>query len=283
MVEVAMDHERIRPQYRPEVVRVLFVGESPPAGGTFFYAANSNLFFATREAFVRVFGEGACGQGDAFLRFFKRLGCYLDDLCPDPVNKLSPAERKRLRQAAVPALAGRIGVARPQAVVAVMIAIKPHVSEALRASADPGSQLAGPVHALPFPRPEHRARFKRELEELLRQLLKAGILEPPSLDTTGSHQAQPRESKMSHEVLSVTFEIDAQSSEAGRFSIPADVCGALRDLKDGDPVRLVIQTPAGILLFLGEKVLGSGREIYGADIRECVKAGQRIRVHVSRP
>jgi hypothetical protein len=35
--------ESLRQSYRPQQVRVLFVGESPPAGGTFFYRANSNL------------------------------------------------------------------------------------------------------------------------------------------------------------------------------------------------------------------------------------------------
>jgi hypothetical protein len=44
-----------------------------------------------------------------------------------------------------------------------------------------------------------------------------------------------------------------------------------------------IATRSFTLLFAGVKQLVSGREIYGADIKECVKAGQRIRVVVSRP
>jgi hypothetical protein len=44
--------ERLRGRYLPKETRVLFVGEAPPSRGTFFYAANSNLYFATREAFV---------------------------------------------------------------------------------------------------------------------------------------------------------------------------------------------------------------------------------------
>ena len=86
---------------------------------------------------------------------------------------------------------------------------------------------------------------------------------------------------MRPEVMSVTFEIDAQSVD-GRFSVPAEVCRILGDLNDGDTVRLVILTPSGTLLFAGAKTLGSGREVYGPDIRECVKQGQRIRAVVSR-
>jgi hypothetical protein len=42
-----MTTEVLRGRYRPDVIRVLLVGESPPAGGTFFYAANYNLYRAT--------------------------------------------------------------------------------------------------------------------------------------------------------------------------------------------------------------------------------------------
>lgn len=87
---------------------------------------------------------------------------------------------------------------------------------------------------------------------------------------------------MGHQVLSVTFEVDAQSSSDGRFSIPAEVCQLLGSLSTGDTVRLVIQTPSGALLFAGTKQLSSGTEIYGADMAERIKAGQRIRVIASR-
>src|SRR5688572_24876523 len=49
--------ERLRQAYRPEDVPLLFVGESAPAGGTFFYQADSNLFSAIHEACVRAFGD----------------------------------------------------------------------------------------------------------------------------------------------------------------------------------------------------------------------------------
>jgi hypothetical protein len=43
--------ERARRRCRPVDVRVLFIGESPPSGGTFFYFANSALYVATKEPF----------------------------------------------------------------------------------------------------------------------------------------------------------------------------------------------------------------------------------------
>jgi hypothetical protein len=82
--------EELRLSYKPDKVRLLFVDESRPAGTTFFYRANSNLYRYTRQAFSNVFQFGDDPQF-SFLAFFKRLGCYLDDLCLRPANKMRNA------------------------------------------------------------------------------------------------------------------------------------------------------------------------------------------------
>jgi len=88
---------------------------------------------------------------------------------------------------------------------------------------------------------------------------------------------------MNHKVISVTFDVDAQSHTDGHFSVPAEVCEILGGLKNGDQVNLEIQSISGAQLYLGKKSLASGREIYGADLKDHIKAGQRIRVIVSIP
>jgi hypothetical protein len=55
--------EQARLQHRPDDVRVLFIGESAPAGGTFFYFKNSKLYQTTCTAFER-------GAKDLFGRNF---------------------------------------------------------------------------------------------------------------------------------------------------------------------------------------------------------------------
>lgn len=141
----SMDVESLRSRYRPKHVRVLLVGESPPAGGTFFYAANSNLFRYTKEAFEAVYGQH-WARGTDFLDFFAGEGFFLDDLCLVPVNNLTPADRRRCRRDGIPALASRIRDMSPIAVAVTPKAITREVSRAL--------QLAGinsePV-ALAFP------------------------------------------------------------------------------------------------------------------------------------
>lgn len=110
--------EELRARYKPAPVRVLFVGESPPVGGTFFYAGDSKLFFATKTAFERALGN----LPDAdFREAFRSLGCYLDDLCLRPVNhlKLTSPEQKRERlaerRAGEAALAERMRELNPSA------------------------------------------------------------------------------------------------------------------------------------------------------------------------
>ena len=90
------ERERLRSAHKPEAIRLLFIGESRPAGGTFFYDGNSILQRWTAVAMSRAhavdFEDSA-----AFPREFRAAGYYLDDLCLEPVNHLIPSERRRVR------------------------------------------------------------------------------------------------------------------------------------------------------------------------------------------
>jgi hypothetical protein len=155
--------EAVRARFKPEPIRVLLVGESPPAGGTFFYNANSNLYRYTEEAFAAVFGR-QFGPGEGFLEFFVELGCYLDDLCAVAVNHLDKGERELQRTAGIASLSARLRAASPQAVVAVMKAIEPHVQQAI----DQAGLSQIPVFALPFPAQGNQRKYVAGLAETLR-------------------------------------------------------------------------------------------------------------------
>lgn len=156
-----------RATFKPERVRVLLVGESRPAGGTFFYLENSILFQATREAFLRVRVDVEPG---AFLREFMAAGCYLEDLCDHPVNRLAEREREAARAAAVPGLIHRLRGLEPDVVIVVMRAIADDVRRALS-----GAGLGSvPVEVVPFPRKKHRATYVREMSEYFRRWVATG-------------------------------------------------------------------------------------------------------------
>jgi hypothetical protein len=163
--------ETLRSSYRPPEVGVLFVGESPPAGGTFFYAADSGLYRATRDAFYDAIPEL---RGGDFLQQFATAGCYLEDLCRAPVNHLSASDRLNARRLAEEILAASLRDLQPRAIVVLLKAIVPNVARA--------ATLAGIAdverHAVTYPSRwhKHRVAYRIELAELVRDFVLRGIL-----------------------------------------------------------------------------------------------------------
>jgi len=143
-------NEAVRRRFLPERVSVLFIGESPPAGGTFFYLANSKLYEATKEAFRAALPDLV--RGPNFLEAFAKCGCYLDDLCLEPVNHLkldnplAKAKRLRLREEGEAPLAKRMREFEPRHVVVVMKGIEENARRALDIA-----QVEVALDALPFP------------------------------------------------------------------------------------------------------------------------------------
>ena len=153
---------QLRDQFKPARVRTLFVGESPPAGDTHFYRANSNLFRATREAFVQAFGTEAVSDGPRFLREFQDRGCWLVDLVDRPVNRLGDDKRQALVSGGVATLARTIADVRPVHIVAVKATVDDEVRAAMEVAGVEADLLA-----LPFPVRQWRAVYVRKLAEAL--------------------------------------------------------------------------------------------------------------------
>jgi hypothetical protein len=147
-------------------------------GGTFFYAANSKLYMATRKAFEAAVPELISGS---FLESFAALGCYLDDLCLEPVNHLKltvlseKRERLQLRLAGEQSLADRMTEMNPDAVILMMSGIQENVRRAMNFAG-----IAAATAVLPFPgRPAHAERFDRDLRAALEDLKSKGVLRRP--------------------------------------------------------------------------------------------------------
>jgi hypothetical protein len=166
-----MNLEDLRRLYRPEEVRVLFVGESPAAGGDFFYKSNSQLLRYTWKAFELALGVSVPGAAQ-FLDCFTAMGCYLDDLCTAPVNRMDRKVRFRSRDEGAPQLAARMALVRPGAVVGIMLGIQKHVRKALcRAGLE-----EVPLYFLPFPSRGNQSRYVEGLAAVLRSLKDSGVL-----------------------------------------------------------------------------------------------------------
>lgn len=147
------DFERLRQQFRPERIRLLLVGESRPAAGSFFYLANSTLYRATREAWQAAFGP--MPPASPFLGRLQSEGIWLYDLAPAPVNRLRGRPRRQAVEARAGELAALLVGESPDAVVVVKRSLAAVVREAMTAAHLPAHRL----HVLPFPLYQWRAEY----------------------------------------------------------------------------------------------------------------------------
>ena len=158
-----MNVDALRSRYLPKQVKLLFVGESPPQGGTFFYACNSHLFRYTKASFERTL-ERSFNSDHAFLEYFTEQAFFLDDLCLQPVNGMKRSDRRRCCREGVAPLSKRIGHYKPQTLLITPMSIEADVRQSLSQS---GHRAA--VIVLPFPANGWQLVYQEKLSEFLRE------------------------------------------------------------------------------------------------------------------
>ena len=107
--------------------------------------------------------------GGNFLNRFQQAGCYLVDLCGNPVDDLDPAPRRAACAAAVPRLARIIAELNPDCIVTLLRSIEPNVKTAAANAGWDGRLLH-----LPYPGrwSGHRKLFTETLVPEIRKLLR---------------------------------------------------------------------------------------------------------------
>jgi hypothetical protein len=154
--------EVTRARFRPNRIMTLFVGESAPASGDFFYSSGNTAMLQHMRSAV----EDALGQGGNFLERFKAYGWYLDDLVLTPVNDLTkPSERKAKCLEAQNSLASRIAEYQPHAIVSLLLSIQKIVGAAADKAGSEATRFA-----VPFPGMGHQWRFRAEMGRIIPQL-----------------------------------------------------------------------------------------------------------------
>ena len=167
------NYEVAREKYLPARVRVLFVAESPPNSGSFFYFRRTNgrdnLFRET----MRALGFWKIGvpmrknmDKTALLGKFRSRGYYLIDVCGTPVDKLPAMLRSKQVRQGLESLIERVRRLRPERVLVVKVSIYDKVKVAL-AAAGLSSRLVnrGPIV---FPSHGNQAQYRRQLRNYLR-------------------------------------------------------------------------------------------------------------------
>jgi hypothetical protein len=159
-------------RFRPSTVRVLFVGESSPAGGTHFYRANSGLYRATRQAFELGSIAARPPASISFLDWFRDLGCWLVDLADRPFDDIPTAHHAAEVDTAITRLATTIQQSRPERVVVVLRRIAP----AVRAAAQRAGVAEGAIVVLPFPTRQWRPVYVEQLTGMVNEVLGGSAL-----------------------------------------------------------------------------------------------------------
>ena len=103
------EQEKLRRSFLPVQVRILL--------GNRLYQGDSGVYRAIREAFQAV--EPARGDADFFLHF-QNEGCYLADLCAEPVDRMDAEERRAACRMGGDGFASEIAAVRPLMIVTVV-------------------------------------------------------------------------------------------------------------------------------------------------------------------
>jgi len=155
--------EARRKYYRPNVVDILFVGESRPQNGTFFYKEDSNLYRETKKAFNEYFGK------DIFtLDAFKNWNCWLYDICENPVNGMDNVAREDEILQNLPRLEYWIKTENPKYII---VCKKGSVRDAILASSIMNKYRENEtIFFLPFPSHGRQREFREGLIKTLSKI-----------------------------------------------------------------------------------------------------------------
>lgn len=151
----------LRDKYKPNKVKFLFVGESRPYSGNYFYCKNSYLYFYTKKAFEQA-------GIDFSIQTFKNMGCWLYDVCDEPVNKgLSKAERRKLIINGLNNLENVVNELKPEYVFVVK---KGDMKLAFEKVCSVGYISGITTFNLHFPSCSWQEKYADELEKILKRI-----------------------------------------------------------------------------------------------------------------
>jgi hypothetical protein len=174
----AIVFDRARRKYRPRKILFLFIAESPPSSGGFFYFGTTigkdHLFRETMKALGFWPGDKPMRRGvdkRSMLRRFQSMGFYLLDTCVSPVDKLRPRERRKAVLSQTPRLINDVIKANPPHIFILKSSIFNPVSIALSEA----GLMARVLNTGPVPFPSHgNQRVYRSM--LRRAVSKAHLL-----------------------------------------------------------------------------------------------------------
>jgi len=166
------DYARAREKYQPHKIKILFVAESPPSSGGYFYFSETigkdHLFRETMKALdlwpvSRPLRRGVDKR--PLLERFRSNGFFLIDTCELPVDKLSTTERITAVRRGATGLASRVRRLNPAHIVVVKITVFRPVCQALEREGL-GRRILNKT-PLPFPSHGNQKKFRNNLRQMM--------------------------------------------------------------------------------------------------------------------
>ena len=164
-----------RDQYRPNKVKLLWIAESPPTSGSYFYfqktTGKDHLFRETMRA-VGLWPAKEIMKKDvdkqALLENFRSKGFFLVDACSYPVDKLRDNERNRAILDGTARVVQMVSKLNPDGIIIVKSNIYAPVKRALESSGFAGKILN--QKPLPFPSHGRQQSYRKKINDILREL-----------------------------------------------------------------------------------------------------------------
>lgn len=167
-----MDLNKIREKYKPNNVKVLFICESPPKQ-TFFYQENSILYYATKIAFINVFGEKIYNN---FLENFKEMGFFLIDMFEERGINIEEVDREN-KLIAMRLLENKLSNLKPEVIIITPKRIEKEVSQVIKKVIENKDKTCcKEIYTIPFPT-YNFGKYIEELEGILKKISKNLIVD----------------------------------------------------------------------------------------------------------
>jgi hypothetical protein len=159
------DYLELRRRYKPEIVRLAIVAESPPASGKYFYDPAGRRTEALFSALMTRLGISP-GTKEEGLREFQRRGWVLVDATYEPVNKSKRRDETILRD--YPHLRDDLSRLLPDRSKTPVIVIKATVCDLLAQKLkDDGFNVVNDGRRVYFPSHGRQPDFHREFAAAL--------------------------------------------------------------------------------------------------------------------
>ena len=159
----------LRVKYQPATIKLIFILESPPTSGNFFYEPSGKVTEPLFSAMMKIIGHKASSKEDGLAAFASK-GFFLVDATYRPVNQIK--NQKKRNQAILSDLPDLIldvkGIIESQQDEISIVLVKANIcrllEERLMAM---GMNVINHNTVIPFPSHGHQKRFHENMREVL--------------------------------------------------------------------------------------------------------------------